>query len=163
MTKEEAELIIKEQDKSTKEILKVIEKEKCELLGIIQGKDKVIKDLEWQLQEVAKDNDIYQKENETLKKQLDALSGDVPWSKLKDVSEVTKKLTEENAELKARLQKKINTTTVSDYPYSALKLEEAKELLNEFMRISKASDEDFEHDYSELIGETEQFIKDLEK
>lgn len=39
----------------------------------------------------------------------------------------------------------------------------AKELLNEFMRISKASDEDFEHDYSELIGETEQFIKDLEK
>lgn len=39
----------------------------------------------------------------------------------------------------------------------------ATELLNEFMRISKASDEDFEHDYSELIGETEQFIKDLEK
>lgn len=69
-------------------------------------------------------------------------------------------LEEENAELKARLQKKINTTTVSDYPYSALKLEEAKELLNEFMRISKASDEDFEHDYSELIGETEQFLKE---
>lgn len=42
-------------------------------------------------------------------------------------------------------------------------LTKAKELLNEFMRISKASDEDFEHDYSELIGEAEQFIKDLEK
>lgn len=42
-------------------------------------------------------------------------------------------------------------------------LAKATELLNEFMRISKASDEDFEHDYSELIGETEQFIKDLEK
>ena len=27
----------------------------------------------------------------------------------------------------------------------------------------QASDEDFEHDYSELIGETEQFLKDLEK
>ena len=38
-------------------------------------------------------------------------------------------------------------------------LNKAKELLNEFMRISKASDEDFEHDYSELIGATEQFIK----
>ena len=37
-------------------------------------------------------------------------------------------------------------------------LTKAKELLNEFMRISKASDEDFEHDYSELIGETEQFL-----
>ena len=36
----------------------------------------------------------------------------------------------------------------------------AKELLNEFMRISKASDEDFEHDYSELIGEAEQFLKE---
>ena len=44
-----------------------------------------------------------------------------------------------------------------------LKLTKAKELLNEFMRISKASDEDFEHDYSELIGETEQFINEIEK
>lgn len=35
-----------------------------------------------------------EKENATLKKQLEALSGDIPWSKLKDVSEVTKKLTE---------------------------------------------------------------------
>ena len=42
-------------------------------------------------------------------------------------------------------------------------LTRAKELLNEFMRISKASDEDFEHDYSELIGATEQFIKEIEK
>ena len=38
-------------------------------------------------------------------------------------------------------------------------LHKVKELLNEFMRISKASDEDFEHDYSELIAETEQFLK----
>ena len=42
------------------------------------------------------------------------------------------------------------------------KLTKAKELLNEFMRIGKASDEDFEHDYTELIGEAEQFIKDIE-
>lgn len=41
-----------------------------------------------------------------------------------------------------------------------IQLSKAKELLNEFMRISKASDEDFEHDYSELIGEAEQFIKE---
>jgi hypothetical protein len=38
-------------------------------------------------------------------------------------------------------------------------LTKAKELLNEFMRIGKASDEDLEHDYSELIGETEQFLE----
>ena len=36
----------------------------------------------------------------------------------------------------------------------------SKEFLNEFMRISKASDEDFEHDYSELIAEAEQFLKE---
>jgi len=42
-------------------------------------------------------------------------------------------------------------------------LTKATDLLNEFMRISKASDEDFEHDYSELIGETEQFLNSLEK
>ena len=43
------------------------------------------------------------------------------------------------------------------------KINKAKELLNEFMRISKASDEDFEHDYSELIGDTEQFLNEVEK
>lgn len=32
----------------------------------------------------------------------------------------------------------------------------------EFMRISKASDEGFEHDYSELIGETEKVLKGAE-
>ena len=42
------------------------------------------------------------------------------------------------------------------------KLNKAKDLLNEFMRISKASDEDFEHDYSELIAEAETFLKEGE-
>lgn len=40
-------------------------------------------------------------------------------------------------------------------------ISKAKELLNEFMRISKASDEDFEHDYSELIEAAEQFLKEV--
>ena len=42
------------------------------------------------------------------------------------------------------------------------KLQQAKKLLNEFMRISKACDEDFEHDYTELIGETEKFLQEIE-
>lgn len=46
-----------------------LENEKCELLGVIQGKDEAIKDLEWQLQEVAKDNDVYQAENKRLEKE----------------------------------------------------------------------------------------------
>lgn len=58
---------------------------------------------------------------------------------------------------------------VKDYPATALRylanekyvelFDKAKELLNEFMRINKASDEDFEHDYSELIGQTETFLQ----
>ena len=39
------------------------------------------------------------KENATLKKQLEALSGDIPWNELKDVSEVTKELTEAKEQL----------------------------------------------------------------
>jgi hypothetical protein len=64
-----------------------------------------------------------------------------------------KELKQENEELKNRYDR------VDIIGYDALKnLTKAKELLNEFMRISKASDEDFEHDYSELIGEAEKFL-----
>ena len=66
-------------------------------------------------------------------------------------------LEKKNAELKERLAEvNLNGNIV------LRELTKAIELLNEFMRISKASDEDFEHDYSELIGDTEQFIKDSE-
>ncbi len=71
----------------------------------------------------------------------------------------------ESAELKARLNA-INLLTPELEKASKLRkqqLTKAKELLNEFMRISKASDEDFEHDYSELIGEAEQFLSEVEK
>ena len=76
-------------------------------------------------------------------------------------------LEKENAELKEKVR-----TYESGYAYEKMyelkvqaqdRLTKATKLLNEFMRISKASDEDFEHDYSELIGETEQFIKEIEK
>jgi len=62
------------------ELTQTLEKEKCELLGIIQEKDKAIKkliadmaDLEWQLQEVAKDNDYYQAENKRLEEQFEKM------------------------------------------------------------------------------------------
>lgn len=44
-------------------------------------------------------------ENATLKNQLEALSDDIPWNKLKDVSEVTKKLTEAKEILQGVLDK----------------------------------------------------------
>ena len=66
-------------------------------------------------------------------------------------------LEKENAELKDD-----NKVMADNYSKMEQKfydnLTKAKDLLNEFMRISKASDEDFEHDYSELIGEAEQFL-----
>ena len=65
-------------------------------------------------------------------------------------------LCKENAELKS----KNGCETCNKF--SDVQLTKARNLLNEFMRISKASDEDFEHDYSELITEAEQFLKDSE-
>ena len=80
-------------------VIAELEKEKCELLGIIQGKDEAIKDLEWQLQEVAKDNEDYQKENAELKDKLKNLAS---------VAEVRlanwQKYEKENAELKKTIE-----------------------------------------------------------
>lgn len=77
-----------------------LEKEKCELLGIIQGKDKAIKDLEWQLKEVLEDNDNYQKENAELKAliksehEIEARKNNRLISKLTKAKEIIKKFTE---------------------------------------------------------------------
>ena len=61
-----------------------------------------------------------------------------------------------------RLDKEFNVIA-NEYGKAESKLTKAKEFLNEFMRISKAIDEDFDPDYSELIGETDQFLKEVEK
>ena len=58
-----------------------------------------------------------------------------------------------------RCEELVDLMALVDKRESDDKLDKAKELLNEFMRISKASDEDFEHDYSELIEDTEQFLE----
>ena len=47
--------------------------------------------------------------------------------------------------------------------YLTNQLEQAKGLLKEFMRISVASVEEYEPEFSELVEQAEQFIKDLEK
>lgn len=78
--------------------------------------------------------------------------------------------TEETKELKEEIKNNEDLATVA-YMQGAdnqkkkfnKQLNKAKNLFNEFMRIGKASDEDFEHDYSELIGEAEQFLKEIEE
>ena len=70
-------------------------------------------------------------------------------------------LEKENAELKTRLRKKINITTVSDYPYSALKLEEAKELLKKWVEHFKPKLEGYP--ITPIQEQTEQFLNSLEK
>jgi predicted RNase H-like nuclease (RuvC/YqgF family) len=104
------------------------------------------------------ENERLKKENAELKKKLKEKLKNIAD---KDLSFVAKfdALENENAELK----KKIGIYQKGMYEEIEKrdkKLTKAKELLDEFMRISKASDEDFEHDYSELIGVAEQFIKD---
>ena len=43
------------------------------------------------------------------------------------------------------------------------KLKQAKEIINEFMRISIASVEEYEPEFTELIEQAEQFLKEIEK
>ena len=78
--------------------------------------------------------------------------------------EATKELQEELKNRKDEWQEQVQKANDESYARTlqTMQLTKAKELLNEFMRISKASDEDFEHDYSELIAKTEQFIKNSE-
>ena len=110
-----------------------------------------------------------EKENKTVSRKADEAIADkllmtAKYNEiLNDLNQQNDKLEKENAELKEQLNK--HPCVRKDYYCSdCLKdIEKAKELLNEFMRISKASDEDFEHDYSELIGETEQFLSEVEK
>lgn len=59
-----------------------------------------------------------------------------------------------------RCEELVDLMALVDKRDSDDKFDKATKLLNEFMRIGKASDEDFEHDYSELIRETEQFIQE---
>lgn len=117
-----------------------LEKEARKKKQHIAELEKEKQDLEWQLQEVAKDNDNYQKENAELKEEL------------KDANEKVVHL--------ACNQKKINTTTVSDYPYSALKLEEAKEIIALGLRVCETSSIEYMNWYQKRA---EQFINDLEK
>ncbi len=42
------------------------------------------------------------------------------------------------------------------------KFAKAKELLNEFIKVSKSSDEDFPTDYAEIQVKAEQFLKEVE-
>ena len=111
--------------------------------------------------------DNLQKENAGLKEQLSIrFEFEDSWKREKE------ELEKENAELKEKLNKierkcRFNFVDLLHDVENESKQEEqltkAKELLNEFMRISKASDEDFEHDYSELIGEAEQLLSEVEK
>ena len=52
---------------------------------------------------------------------------------------------------------------VVDNPKTKEQLEQAKGLLKEFMRISVASVEEYEPEFSELIGKAEQFLKEGEE
>lgn len=112
--------------------------------------------LEFAHREAEKQITALEKENVELKNQV---------SFLKDNLRVARK---DREDLQLDVAKGLKEF-VKDYPATALRylanekyvelFDKAKELLNEFMRINKASDEDFEHDYSELIGQTETFLQ----
>jgi uncharacterized protein (UPF0335 family) len=119
-----------------------------------------------------KNNELKTVKIPQLEKKIASIRGahSVDCKKLNARIEQVERLKKENAELKKEIKDNEDLATVaymqgadSQKKKAEKQLIKAKELLNEFMRISKASDEDFEHDYSELIGETEQFLKEVEE
>lgn len=121
------------------------------LLNVINNRGVEIAVLEKQNKELQEHHkklcEEFTKENKRLLKENSELS-----ARIEIVITENLELKKENAELKA--EKGCETCTKFD----EVKLTKAKKFLNEFMRIGKASDEDFEHDYSELIREAEQFL-----
>lgn len=72
-----------------------------------------------------------EQENATLKKQLEALSGDIPWNKLKDVSEVTKELTEAKDLLKKVVGSFYYLCEINNFSTNYECLAEAEQFLKE--------------------------------
>lgn len=117
-----------------------LEKEKCELLGIIQGKDKAIKNLKKENKVLAQNledteiiNKALEKENAELKEQCSILA---------DCNSCTSSCKTENLEMKKQLTK-------------------AKELLKKFIETSNPIY--FEEDRQKVKAEAEQFISEVEK
>ena len=79
-----------------------------------------------------------------------------------------KELTKSNLNVRSELRNKRNDYEVIDTHYKVAmeriaelkaQIEKAKYIINEFTRISVASIEEYEPEFSELIGEVETFLK----
>lgn len=77
--------------------------------------------------------------------------------------ELYKELQEQNTNLQIMLQAEREVRCNEDYLKKVTELEaqieKMKHYLNEFMRISVASVEEFEPEFSELVGEVETFLE----
>ena len=84
-------------------------------------------------------------------------------------TEVTEELQEENKYLKEALECAEHNCKVkqeyNDNQFNAIMKyrEKAKEIIQEFMRISTVCDDDFEPDYSVLIDKAEEFLREEEE
>ena len=126
--------------------------------------DNVIKDLEWQLQEMVEDNDYYQEENEKLEKENEVLKKRNAVLKTRNAD-----LKKRNAELKE--QNKWYSEQVCNKECAEIwgKLTKAKEIIKSLLetprtvykRDSEGEVVPFENmAYARLKEEAEQFIKE---
>ena len=73
------------------------------------------------------------------------------------VNDLQKKNTELGNDMKTTVSLLERSVEISE------SLTKAKEIIREFMRISKASVEEYEPEFTELIGQAEQFISEVKK
>lgn len=72
-------------------------------------------------------------------------------------------LEQENEKLDKQIDTMLEDCKRCTYRKTSEQLEQAKKIINEFMRISVASVEEYEPEFTELIEQAEQFLEEIEK
>ena len=133
---------------------------------VLEGKRKRIEELEQKLEQTEKDLTDYQfnypkikdleKENAELKLELEALSGDIPWNELKDVSEVAKEI------LKKVVGSFYYLCEINNFSTSYECLAEAEQFLKDCDIDNAIQQANKGLDFDKIADEMEQDLKDSE-
>ena len=154
MTKEETNLIIAEQNKSTEEILKAVAKVKSDYHELCNLKDMRIKELEQKLEKTEKDLADYQFNYPTIK-ELEQENARLTTNEKSLLAE-RKIIVKENAELNRQLEEADNATDCFNRQEEII--EQAKELLKNIIRVTWGEGWNYSLDWK---VKAEQFLKEI--
>ena len=160
MTKDESDLIIAEQNKSTEEILKAVAKVKSDYHELCKLKDMRIAELE-------KENaELKTKKIPQLERRIASIRGShrVDVKKLNARIEQVERLKKENAELKKQLEmsNKVYNDNLDYSHYIEGQLTKAKEIIREFVEWANWQGNSKCPSFKSIQDKAEQFLSEVE-